>query len=167
MRIKLKVQQALELARARKKKGLSQYELAEQLGWPRSKIKRIEKAEVQSIEEEDLKTLRKKLNVKESATKRASSKKRSSRKKEKSDRSKGPRTDNQRLFLVKMLQGMKPEELIGEPMRAGGVSGHIHGVENTKDQDPLKAGDEVVLMMWGPGIGDQRPGARARKSSGQ
>ncbi len=138
-----------------------------------------------TIEEEDLKKLRKKLGVKESATKRASSKKRSSRKKEKSnvilmkrkgtffrvleeeDRSKGPRTDNQRYFLVKMLQGMKPEELIGEPMTAGGVSGHIHGVENTIDQDPLKAGDEVVLMMWGPGIGAKRPGARARKSSGQ
>lgn len=187
-RVKLKVQKALELAEARKRKGLSQYELADQLKWPRSKIKRIEKAEVLTIEEKDLKKLCKRLGVKvpsnvlEPAQKKALSKKRSSRKSNVVSmfKEEGLFTNvfhlvdrtgwkNQVFFEVTMAKEMKAEELL----RVGsiellGVTGSINGVENTIDQNPLRYGDRVVIMLWGSGIGvnvgnlnkKKRPGAR-------
>ena len=52
------------LRKMRKQRGLTQYQLAEKLGWVRSKIKRLEKHEVSSIHEDDLVALANALKIK-------------------------------------------------------------------------------------------------------
>ena len=184
-RIKLTKNKAQELLRARERAGKSQYEVADSLGWVRSKIKRIEKAEIQSIDEDDLKQLEQFLSVKESSSKKAESATKSSEKGGKlltmfksdklftkvrhlMDRHQA-RTLNQVFFEVTMGKAMSAEELLNvRKVELLGVVGSINGVENTQDQDPLRPGDRVVIMLWGPGIAQDLVdlNARARRARG-
>jgi transcriptional regulator with XRE-family HTH domain len=62
-RVNFTKKDAHALCRMRKAREMTQYELAEALGWPRSKIKRLEKHEVKSIEENDLAAIMGMLNA--------------------------------------------------------------------------------------------------------
>ena len=148
---------ARQLKSARNVKGLSQYELADALGWPRSKIKRIEKAEVQTIGVKDLKELRavlfaagvkkNELDVKEPVKTSAKKVKlpRLFRTIERLDRKMG---DHLIFFRVEMAVVAKPEELLEGIVMHKGVKGAIHGVENTVEQDPLKPGHVLDIAVW-------------------
>lgn len=189
-RVKLTKKKAAEFVAARTKRELSQYELADKLGWPRAKVKRIEKGEVATIDEIDLRQLCRALgvqepsNVKEPKTKRAGSKKRSKaeRKKVVSIFEEGRLftkvyhlverngQSNQVYFEVTMAKEISPDALCRvRSVELLGVTGSINGVENSVAQDPIPAGDRVVIMLWGPGIGvdvgnlnkKKRPGARS------
>lgn len=167
MRIKLTKDRATALLEARTQAGVSQYELADRLGWVRSKIKRLEKGEVQSIEEVDLELLEAELNVQESSKPReVVSKPRSSdnvvpmfKRGELFTRVQWvPRRvegQNQVFFRVKMKTQVDVDALLGTPLELMGYAGRVHGVENAVGQDPLRPGDSVVIMLWGPGISKQ------------
>lgn len=181
MRIKLEVKKALELADARGKSGLSQYELADELGWPRSKIKRIEKAEVQTIEEGDLKRLEEALDVKDLGRTRVEvtikKKKRGAdvvplfRRGELFERVQFMPArltgDNCAYFRVKMAKQVDVDSLMGTPLELAGYSGKVHGVENVGGQDQLRPGEVLVIMLWARNIQNQRPkkGNLLRKKS--
>ena len=61
---------------------------------------------------------------------------------------------NQVYFEVTMAKDMTADQLLGiRKVELLGVTGSINGVENTQDQNPLRAGDRVAIMLWGPGIG--------------
>ena len=163
---------ATELKRRRVRAKLSQYKLAEVLGWPRSKVKRLEKAEVKTISMEDIRAWKgatsRTSNVQESASERGNPtpKKRSSsgggvargssitnwfelvRKEERSGIFK-----NLRFFRVVSKRKVEGEKLLGRRAVFHGVDGHIHGVENDITQVPIQVGDEFVLALWSKGIG--------------
>lgn len=61
---------------------------------------------------------------------------------------------NQRFFRVTMRVARSPSQLIGEVLDLGGSRGSINGVENDETQFILRAGDEVILMLWGPGVAE-------------
>ena len=187
-RIKLTKNKAQELLRAREGSGKSQYEVADALGWVRSKIKRIEKAEISTIDEDDLVQLERFLNVQESSSKKAPAKKTPVTSSEKGaqiismfkpdklfskvrhllDRH-TEKTRNQVFFEVTMAQQMSAEELLNvRKVELLGVTGSINGVENTQDQTPLRAGDRVVIMLWGSGIAQDLVdlNVRARRARG-
>jgi len=179
---------ATELLKRRLRTNHSQYSLANKLGWPRSKVKRLEKAEVKTVSVEDYRrwnaaTAFRKAGVQEPATKRGTSKKatssatpkpRSKKVGVKKPRSSSSRVEksvlfrvvgehprsgswkNQRFFEVEMKTQIAPVELLGRRVPIRGLDGTIHGVENTRTQDPLKAGDRVVIMLWGPGIASKK-----------
>jgi transcriptional regulator with XRE-family HTH domain len=176
VRKKLTERQTGILLRARTRAGMSQYALADVLGWPRSKVKRLEKGEVKTISLEDLRAWKgatsRSPNVQELAPQGGvlARKKRSSeggggaRKKrsshvgnivnwfelvKKESRRSGK---NQRFFRVVLKQQLNPEQLLGRVATLHGVTGIIHGVENDRTQVPIKAGDQVVIMLWGEGI---------------
>lgn len=178
MRIKLEVKKALELADARGKSGLSQYELADELGWPRSKIKRIEKAEVQTIEEEDLKSLEEVLDVKDLGRTRVEvtvKKKRGAevvplfRRGELFERVQllpaRLTGDNCAYFRVKMAKQVDVDSLMGTPLELAGYSGKVHGIENVGRQDQLRPGEVLVIMLWARNIQNQRPKTRKKSDA--
>ena len=170
-RVKLTKKMAGAIRKARTQAKVSQYALADSLGWPRAKVKRLELGETKTIDEEDLKRLEQTLNVQESSSKKADvPKKRSSSSKPggkiismfKAEalfnkvrylREKGV-GGNQVYFEVTMAKDMTADQLLGiRKVELLGVTGSINGVENTQDQNPLRAGDRVAIMLWGPGIG--------------
>lgn len=173
-RVELTESMATRLMEARELAGLSQYHLADDLGWVRSKIKRIERAEVQTVGEEDLRRITKKLNVdftkKAAAPKRRASPGPEPKKKaaaapfkveEVFSRVTQKRSEtNLVYFQVTMRKEMDPMDLIGRDTKLGGVKGRINGVEHTKEQNPLKRGDRVVIMLFGMGIGGTRLSSR-------
>jgi len=170
-RVALTKKMAEELLHARERASKSQYEIADELGWVRSKIKRIEKAEIKTIDEADLKQLAQLLGVKDLSTKRLSSKKRSTSSGAKVIslfKVKGLFTKVRHLplrslaggknvlfFEVTMAKDMTAEQLLEvRKVDLLGVTGSINGVENTQDQNPIRAGDRVSIMLWGMGIGE-------------
>jgi transcriptional regulator with XRE-family HTH domain len=183
-RVTLTKKKAQELFRAREATGKSQYEVAEELGWVRSKIKRLEKAEVKTILEEDLQTLEEYLGVQESSSKEgAPVKKRSSRKVISMFKAEDlfsnvlhlpERTTGKNLqfFEVTMAKTMSAEDLHRvREIELLGVMGSINGVENSQSQVPIPAGDRVVIMLWGAGIGKETRNLnavakRARRAQG-
>lgn len=183
MRIELTKKMAQQIYDARMDADISQYELANELGWVRSKIKRLEKGEVQSIEESDWDRLIEALDVKEYSPRRGVTRSRrdnviplhtgvlpevgeatTSQKKlftRVKRISRGGVYRNQVFFRVTMKKELPVEDLLCQVLEIDGLLGAIHGVENREDQDPLKAGDSVVIMLWGPGIA-LRQGARSK-----
>lgn len=179
MRVKLTKTKAEQLRVARARLGLSQYELADEFGWVRSKIKRLEKCEVQSIEKDDLERLEKRLGVKESNGPRVEVK----IKKARSSRGNvvslfGGKTfesvqflpgrtngNNCAFFRVKMARQVDVDSLMGTPLELAGYSGKVHGIENMIDQDPLRPGDVTVIMLWARNIRDQRPKTRKKSNA--
>jgi transcriptional regulator with XRE-family HTH domain len=162
---------AAKLKKARTRSGHSQYSLAEALGWPRAKIKRLEKAEVKTISLEDLRAWNAATsNVKESSSKKAAPKKSSSSEGKVISLFKvGEMFSNVRhlplrslaggknvlFFEVTMAKDMTAEQLLRvRKVELLGVTGSINGVENTQDQNPIRAGDRVPIMLWGMGIGE-------------
>lgn len=150
---------------------MSQYELAAKLGWVRSKIKRLEKGEVASIDEEDLEAIEKELGISSSdnVIVLEPKKPRGARKiglpfsvLQKEERAVAG--TNQVFFLVRMKTTMRAEDLLTRNVKLLGYEGAIHGVENSRDQEPLKPGDEFVIMLWGRGIAERR-GARSSSSA--
>ena len=151
-RVQLTRSMATQLLKKRQAAGMSQYELADQLGWVRSKIKRIEKAEVSSIDAQDLTQLERVLDrVKDrvpsptavpgkigNSTGCFSNPKPVKRRMFK----------NLKFFEVSMTKQVQPGSLLGSRIELGGVRGHINGVEATQDQYPLREGDQVVIAIW-------------------
>lgn len=163
MRTKLTKAKAQQLLQAREMARISQYELAKKLGWVRSKIKRLEKGEVQSIEEEDLKRLEEVLGLSNSDNVIVLEplKSRGVFKEglpfdvvKKEERHVGG--DNQVFFRVRMTTKMKPADLLRRTVEIHGYEGAIHGVESLKSQGSLKIGDEVLIMLWGRGIASRQ-----------
>jgi transcriptional regulator with XRE-family HTH domain len=140
---------ARKLKAARNVKGLSQYELADELNWPRSKIKRIEKAEVKTVDVEDLTKLEGVLFVKsvKEPVKTGSKPVKTGmfRSSTKLDRTMGPHL---KFVRVEMAVVARPGELLGERVMFGDIQGAIHGVENSAEQDPLKPGHVLDLAIW-------------------
>lgn len=191
MRIDLNLTEAANIKKARMAKGFSQYQLAEQLGWVRSKVKRIEKFEVSTIERADLESLWRVLDgsfVKGCKTEEVqqelsfcAASKSSSDMGEEPERKicrpvrEGVAEDlftnvyfvprrmgvNQAFFKVTMKKGMKPDQLLRTKVAILGYEGVVHGVENDTMQDPLRAGDQVILMLWGEGILRQQASTKA------
>lgn len=157
-RIPLTKKLTQELLRSRKDLGFSQYELANKLGWVRSKIKRIEKAEVSTVDEGDLKALDDVLGT--TSVQGAAPKKRISKvpfskvpfskavRKRKNSRYK-----NQAFFTVTLREDRVPEELIGLEFECDGIRGPIHGVESTQTQKLIRAGERILVMLWKEGVG--------------
>lgn len=150
-RIPLTKALASQLLKKRRDAGVSQYELADQLGWVRSKIKRIEKAEVASIETQDLSQLERALgNVKDMVPS-------PTRAPGKIGNSTGCFSDpkpvqrrmfkNLKFFQVSMTKQVQPGSLLGSRIELQGVRGRVQGVEATQDQYPLREGDQVVIAV--------------------
>lgn len=163
MRVHLTKKKAEGLKAARVQAGKSQYELANELGWVRSKIKRLEKGEVQTIDESDLKALEQKLaahpDVQEVKIFREGiGKARSSSKSEffeevayLADREASPGGVNCAFFRVRMRKTMIVRELMGVELELEGRRGRIHGIEHV-GADLLRAGTVIDIMLWAPGI---------------
>ena len=181
MRVKLTKTKAEQLRVARARLGVSQYELADEFGWVRSKIKRLEKCEVQSIEKDDLERLEKRLGVKESGGPRVEVKVKKTRSSKSGNvvplfdgrktfesvqflpgRTNG---NNCAFFRVKMARQVDVDTLMGTPLELAGYSGKVHGIENMVGQDPLRPGDVTVIMLWARNIQDQRPKARKKSNA--
>lgn len=158
-RIPLTKALASQLLKKRRDAGVSQYELADQLGWVRSKIKRIEKAEVASIETQDLSQLERALgNVQGGAAVSVSrAKPVIAHLAGKIGNSTGCFSDpkpvqrrmfkNLKFFQVSMTKQVQPGSLLGSRIELQGVRGRVQGVEATQDQYPLREGDQVVIAV--------------------
>lgn len=167
MRVALTKKRADELKTARIRAGKSQYELANELGWVRSKVKRLEKGEVRTISEEDLKALERRLrshpDVKEVRIPRGDGGERPGNAKaeeffervELLDRQASPGGRNCAFFRVRMKESMLVSALDRVEFTLLGYKGAVHGVENAVDQPVLRKGDVVVIMLWAPNILDQ------------
>ena len=177
-RVNLTKSKAQELLRARERSGKSQYELASELAWVRSKIKRIERAEIANIDEEDLTALERVLDVKESKKARVGKRPKVIKLFPGSTKVEGlftkvvrqhhrqkPHFENQVFFLVTVRSTWHPDNLLGLEVELEGLQGTIHGVEHRGDQVPIRAGERVPIMLWGEGIAKRRPGARKRSSA--
>jgi hypothetical protein len=153
---------------------MSQYALAGALGWPRAKIKRLERGETVSIQQSDLDALeamfaggasaQKKAPRKSAPEKKAAPRPKTSRRKlarpeelftsvKRLPRPRG--AENIVFFRVKMKVEKDPEALFGLNLELDGTQGRINGVAHTKKQIPLRVGDQVDIMLWGLGIARQ------------
>jgi transcriptional regulator with XRE-family HTH domain len=145
------------LLKARKAAGLSQYTLAEKLGWVRSKIKRLELGEVESILKKDYKTL---MDLLEG---RAPSNGVKPRKKAAASRKKAVqasrlfdivdpiknRRSRLRFFRVRLAREMSVDDLISQTVALKDVRGTINGVEHTQSQGPkFRKGEKVVIAVF-------------------
>lgn len=142
MRTPLTKAKAQQLLSARTRSGLSQYELAAKLGWVRSKIKRIERAEVSSIVADDLRRLESAIGLDPTPSAE-----------ENEDvvvllGEVRPATPHQMFVRARVMVSTPPHELLGYQVHEAGHTRAVHGVEHATTQDPLKPGDEVVLMLW-------------------
>jgi len=145
---------ALEIMKSRKSQGLSQYELADKLGWVRSKIKRLEKGEVLSIAEEDLaalaRTLRWGRGISSSAPTASSKTVKSAN--ASSFKLLGPvsrvRT-KLKYFRVEFLHPVKVRELLGLQVAFPTARGAIHGIEHTTKQGRIfEKGEQTIIAVY-------------------
>jgi transcriptional regulator with XRE-family HTH domain len=158
MRVELTKSRAASLLAGREALGMSQYALADALGWPRAKIKRLERGETVTIQESDLLALEAMFAggrpVPQKAPKVPRKKWGSTDKLftrvKRLPRQRG--SENTVFFRVRMKVEIHPDQLSGRHLDLEGVKGCVHGVAHTKRQVPLRVGDEVVIMLWGPGI---------------
>lgn len=168
-RVPLTKKLANTLRRARVETGMSQYELATKLGWVRSKIKRIEKAEVISIPASDLEALQQKLlngaseEGYEDAPEATPVEKAPKPKPKPSTwwRADGwfqsvkhqKRSASQLdYFEVDLKKPMSVKELQNACLSINGVKGRVIGVEYNSDQGPnFTTGERIVLALFPAG----------------
>jgi len=160
-RIPLTKAMAAELLKARKAAGISQYALADELGWVRSKVKRLELGEVESIAKKDydaLMGLLKGVTPKNGARKApetVAAPRKPRRKAVQGSQlfdSVNPITNRRsklKFFRVRLARDTMLEDLLSQMIALKDVRGTINGVEHHQSQGPeFKKGEKVVIAIY-------------------
>lgn len=157
---------ARAVRRGREARGATQYELAEELGWPRSKIKRLEKHEVVSIVREDLAALTAALDVGGADGERGAPKIDEVPNAVAIDVGREDTTreiPNVRFFEVVFREETSSAALRGAELRHDGVTYRVHGVEHeTANGGVFVPGDQAVLLLWNRPQDHGKPRAKTK-----